>query len=701
VQTRKKMKKILYTILLAAFTHSASAQNVDFKAANFKDDKDGLKKAIENIKKGDGFRDAGNDAVLATKDPGLNFELAIKHYLLANKFNPKNAELNFKLANCYAWTNEKYETKKYADKATKLNPEVNDLLYFYMGRAFQYDKQFAKALKQYKKFEVEAKSKLALEMKKFLSKYKQECKHGKALVGAPVRAWVDNVEVINTKYNDFSPCISTDGATMYFTSNRENGKTANDVGTYDTDIYVSEMTKGKWGKPKNAGTPLSTTADEVVTNMGYDGTKMLLFRKEMGKEVESYDVMETFLKGASWTSPVSMSRNINTRANQTFASYNYNDVKIFYLSDLGSNSSGMEIYFSGVMDRKKRQYGNGQTLGRVINTKFNEGSVFMHPDGETMYFSSEGHNSMGGMDIFVSTKKQGQWTEPKNLGYPINTPYDDVFFASTASGKWAYISSNRPGGKGAMDMYKVTFWGSPKEPLVDTEDYLLASIAKPIKDPQIEAAVDVNKVSLTVFKGKTIDHLTKKPVEAAFDITDNGSGSVMSSAKSNSATGKFLLSLQSGKNYGIAVKADGYLFHSENFDIPNGSEYNMVDKVIELKNIKVGSKIALRNVFFETAKSIIKPDSDAELMRLVGLLKEVPALKIELSGHTDNTGSKSFNDKLSQDRADAVVNWLVKKGIDKSRLTSKGYGSARPVATNKSSEGRQQNRRTEFEITAN
>ena len=305
------------------------------------------------------------------------------------------------------------------------------------------------------------------------------------------------------------------------------------------------------------------------------------------------------------------------------------------------------------------------------------------------------------MIFFMSEKKQGVWQVPVNMGYPINTPYDDHFFAATASGKYAYISSNREGGKGGLDIYKVTFWGSPKELIVDTEDFLLASVANPIQDIKIESKVKVNKKSLTVFKGATIDAIENKPVEANMEIIDNSTGQKMETFVTNSATGKFLLSLNAGRNYGISVQADGYLFHSENFDIPKQSSFSMVNKEIKLKNIKIGSKIALRNVFFDVGKSTVKAESNTELDRLVKLLKDVPGLKIELSGHTDNTGSESLNKKLSQDRATAVVNYLKAKGVVTERLSAKGYGSSQPIANNASSEGRQENRRTEFKIIAN
>jgi outer membrane protein OmpA-like peptidoglycan-associated protein len=355
---------------------------------------------------------------------------------------------------------------------------------------------------------------------------------------------------------------------------------------------------------------------------------------------------------------------------------------------------------SSVQSRLEQDFGAGVAVS-IVNSKFNDGPVYIHLDGETMYIASEGHESIGGYDIFVSKKVQGAWTKPVNMGYPINTPYDDLFFASTANGKFAYIASNRANGKGGYDIYKVIFWGPEKKPLFDVEDYLLASVAMPVKDAQVESTVSVNRKSFTVFKGATIDAMTKKAVEAQIEITDNSTGKIIETFTTNSATGKFIITLNSGKNYGIAVKADKYLFHSENFDIPSGAADNLVNKVIELKNIAVGSKVALRNIFFDVGKAVLRPESNSELDRLAKLMKDVPGLKIEISGHTDNTGSATVNETLSQSRAEAVVTYLTSKGIPSSRLTAKGYGSSKPVATNNTDEGRQLNRRTEFEIKGN
>ncbi|MFZ5551521.1 MAG: OmpA family protein [Bacteroidota bacterium] len=691
------MKKSIYIFFLSVgMINGLNAQNVEFKSANFKDKKEELKAAQDNIDKGDAFLKKGNELVINTESPGDNFNLAVFHYLKAQAFNPNNAELNFKLGNCYLYTNEKYKAKDHILKAQKLDPEVDKKLELFLGMVYQLDGQYDEATKHFKVFED---SRKAEDYNKFIAKYIDECKNGKQMTVKPERVWVDNISDLNSDQDDYSPCISTDGEQILFTSRRNNGHIANAFGGYDADVYTAEYNNGKWSAVKPAGATINTDKDETSSMLSYNGIKMLVFRNETG----NFDILESFLKGANWSAPVSFSRNINTVANQTYASYDFDDVKLYFVSDKegGISQSGTDIYFSGPMDKEKRIYGNAMSVGTVINTRFNEGSLYLHPDGETMYFCSQGHNSMGGYDIFVSYKKQGQWTEPKNMGYPVNTPYDDLFFAATANGKHAFIASNRPGGKGGLDLYKVTFWGPEKKLVVDTEDMLLASIANPIQDNAIEASVQVQKKSLTVFKGRTIDAMTKNAVEADIEIVDNSNGSVISTFKTNSATGKFLLSLNSGKNYGIAVKAAGYLFHSENFDIPLYSDYNLVDKEIELKNIAIGSKIALRNIFFDTGSSTLKPASNSELDRLVKLLKDVPKLKVEISGHTDNVGSESMNQKLSEDRANSVVNYLASKGIDRSRLTAKGYGSTRPVATNNNDEGRQQNRRTEFEIIAN
>lgn len=690
------MKNVLYTVaLITGLSSLTFAQNVEFKKANFKENVEEFKAVETDIKEADEFFELGSAAIFEVKSPEQNFKKALLRYERAQKLNPNNGLNNFRIGVCHVYSSSPYKAPAFIKKALELDPECDPFIQYYLGYALQLEEDFDGALSAYKKFEDSYKK--ADNFSKFVGMRKKECQNAKKAVSDPKRVWVDNIEELNSANDEIAPSITTDGSQIIFSSNRPNSNTPNDVNEYDHDIFTAFFNNGIWQKPNPINGSVNTNKDDIVNNLSYDGTRMLLHKDNEGQ----IDIYESVLTGAKWGPADILPRQISTpQVNEIYASYNHDGYNIFFARDSETRSNGFEIMYSGMRSKIEKNFGAATVLSEV-NTKFNDGPIYLAIDGKTMYIASQGHESLGGYDIFVSHRDQGTWTKPKNLGYPINTPYDDFFFASTASGKYAYIASNRDGGAGGFDIYKVTFWGPPKEPIVDMEDYLLASLAMPIKDPQIEKTVSVNKVSLTVFKGITIDAITGKAVEAEIEIVDNSNGKIIERFTTNSATGKFLLSLTAGKNYGIAVKAEGYLFHSENFDIPDGSDYNLVDKTIELKNIAVGSKIALRNIFFDVGKAVLRSESNSELDRLVKLMNDVPKLKIEISGHTDNTGSATLNDKLSQERADAVVNYLKLKGIKADRMTAMGYGSSKPIASNNSAEGRQENRRTEFEIKAN
>ncbi len=688
--------KFLLSIIVIFLAYTSFGQDIEFKSSNFKDNKDGLKAAKFELDAGNHFFEEGQLAVFAIKNPEQSFLKALEHFQKAYDFNPNSAELNFKMGVCYMHSTYKEKSISYLKKAYKLNPLTDPFLDYYMGLVHHLEENYPDAIKFYTRFEENYKK--ADDFAKFVKQRKKECENGQEISASPRRVWIDNIDELNTEYNDFAPSITMDGEELVFTSNRPNSHQPNDLDVYDNEIYTCSFENGKWTTPKVAKGGINSDVDEISNCFSYNGTKMLISKRNDNGD---YDIYETFLKGDIWSEPIGISRNINLKSDDKYASYSEGDVYIYYTKATATGSNGYDIYISGVMNRVQRKYG---TPNKVMNSSspFNEGPIYLHPDGKTMYFASEGHNSMGGYDIFKCTYSSGEWGKPVNMGYPINSPYDDLFFSSSANGKYAYITSNRAGGKGGNDLYRVTFWGEEKTPSLSVEDFLLASITQPINDPQLESAVQVSEsINLTVFKGKTIDDLSKKPVEAIIEITDNSTGKVIETFTTNSATGKFLISLTSGKNYGIAVKAEGYMFHSENFDILTGGSYNLVNKTIELKNVKVGNTVTLKNIFFDTGKSTLRQESNAELDRLIKLMFDVPTLRVEISGHTDNTGSINLNNKLSQARAEAVVNYLVGKGILKSRLEAKGYGSDKPIASNKTEQGRQDNRRTEFKIIGN
>ena len=415
-------------------------------------------------------------------------------------------------------------TKKsieFIKKAKTLDPLCNPFLNYFYGYAMQLEGKFDDATKSYVLFETEYKK--ADDFAKFVTQRKKECASGKTSFSTPIRAWIDLVPELNTAANDFAPSISTDGSELILTSNRENGHPINEFGSYDNDIYSSTLNNGVWSAPQQVAGGVNSLLDDISNNLSFDGTKMLLHRESGGQK----DIYESQLKGTSWSEPKIFNFQISSpKANEQYASYSDDGWSLYYTRDNDNRGAGFDIYQSGMQSKLNQDYQAGVTMVQM-NSKFNDGPIYLTIDGETMYIASEGNESIGGYDIFVSRKSRGIWTTPQNLGYPINTPYDDFFFSPTANGKFAYISSNRAGGKGGYDIYKVTFWGPEKKPIIDMEDFLLSSIAMPMKDHQIEASVVVHTKSFTVFKGITIDALTKNPIEAEIEINDNLTGKVI------------------------------------------------------------------------------------------------------------------------------------------------------------------------------
>tara|TARA_B100000886_G_C20423138_1_gene492532 strand:- start:258 stop:2306 length:2049 start_codon:yes stop_codon:yes gene_type:complete len=681
--------KQFFLIVLSLMTCVLFAQDVAFKKGNFKDDKIGFEKAKANLKSGDQWLEKIKAKVLAMKYAANECLKALEFYLPAYEFNPLSSDLNRKLGHAYLYTNTPYKAMPFLKKSLELSADKPaPFLYFLLGKAYQLQQDFEQAEKSFLRYGSLASEKELELYKKLNRKHIYECKSGANIYSMKTRVWVDNVKELNSFYDDIAPSISADGSEIIFNTNKN--------GNYD--IYSAERKNRKWQslKPLNS---LNSEGDDVSSSLAYDGQRLLLFKFTDGQS----DIYESKLQGMEWSEPkLKMSKVVNTDANETFASYDPQDIKVYFITD-GSFAGDKNINFSGKKDMEETFWGKSQSAGQQVNSGFQEGSVYMAPDGKTMYFCSQGHTSIGGYDVFVSYRNDfGLWEEPINMGYPINTPFDELYFSISANGKKAYFASNRDGGKGGMDIYCATFWGEPKKPTVVREDNLIASIASPVEDIYIPESIEVSVVnSLTVFKGRILDGLLQDPVEAEIKIFDNATGDVYSVMRSNSATGKFLLSLPSGLNYGISVEAEGYLFHSENFNLPEGSAYNMINKDIELKNIDIGSKIALRNVFFDTGRAEVKIDSYPELDRLIQLMNDVPSLKIELSGHTDNIGGDAANQNLSQRRAEAVRTYLVSRSVDGSRVTAIGYGASRPIDSNSTNVGRANNRRTEFEITAN
>lgn len=680
------MKKFGFLLqFLVPFILSAQP-NVEFTRDNFPNDKPGLKQALKNIDRGDEFYLA---------DDYIKY-LAIDHYLKAYQFNPNNAQLNFKLGICYLHSPNKHKSLEYLKRAYQINPQIDPHISYYLGKAHHLNHEFDEAIHYYTLYKGVSPKLPESDPDRRI----EECNNGKRLVANPVRVVIENIgPVVNSPYREYAAVISADESVMLFTSRRDNttGKSIADDYMYFEDIYSTTRQNNEWTPPVNLPAPVNTSEHDATIALSPDGQKLFIYSVD-----NRGDILMSTLQGDKWSKPEPAGgKSINTPYSEVHACFSYDEKSIYFVSNKPEdNLGGFDVYVTRL--QPDGTWGKAENLGPTINTKYDEEGVFMHPDGKTMYFSSKGHNSMGDYDIFKSVFENGVWSEPENIGYPINSADSDVFFVVAASGKHGYYSSARMDAIGETDIYRITLLGPEKEPVMNTEDQLVLSSSITEPETVIEPKMGSKySAQVTILKGTVTDAVSKDPLNAVIVITDNEKNEVVSTFQSNSKTGKYLVSLPSGRNYGIAVTMEGYLFYSENVDLPKTRSYQEIVKDIELNKLEVGKKIVLRNIFYDFNKSTLRPQSIAELDRLVKLLEVNPKMRIEISSHTDNVGSAAYNEKLSTARALSVVDYLQKKGIGSERLEYRGYGFTQPIAPNDTEQGRQLNRRTEFKILSN
>lgn len=713
------MKKLYKIVALILFTSSFSiAQNIEFEKSNFPDKKDLLKEAKRNLEEGkdafklgkqeydfilEGYVSKNKCYPVSRKDyqraGDIYFKQSQPFLSKAQDFNPNNAELNYMLGVVSFNLNPQSESAfRYLDKAYSLNGKIPEDVTYFLAWAYQFQLKWDDAIKYYQ-IQLSLLNKDAKENAiaiEDVTKKINECKVGKIEMANPQRVFVDNLgSTINSSYPEYSAFISADESMMVLTARRENS-TGGKIDQGDNwpfeDLYQSFKINGKWTPVQNFGPLVNSEEHDATAGLSSDGTNMFIFKF---KEKDGGDIYMSNLVGATWSKPEHLNKNINSKAHESSVSLSYDAKRLYFISDREGNLGAGDIYYS---DKDvKNDWGPAVNPGPALNTKYGEEGVFIHPDGKTIYFSSKGHKTMGGYDIFKSVFENGTWNEPINLGYPINGPDDDVFFVVSGSGHHGYFASSKQGGFGEKDIYKITFLGPEKPPVVMNEDNLLASVAAPVSEFKAEKIVSIGP-KMTILKGVISDDKTKGLLEAVIELVDNTLNEVIAVFKSNSTTGKYLVSLPSGKNYGIAVKKDGYLFHSENFDLKTSEGFQEIEINVALKQIEVGQSIVLKNIFFDFNKATIRAESAYELDRLIKLLTDNATLKIELGSHTDSKGSDVYNQKLSQSRSQSVVTYLIGKGISADRLVAKGYGEIVPVATNETEAGRQENRRTDFKI---
>ncbi|MEQ8625625.1 MAG: OmpA family protein [Vicingaceae bacterium] len=479
---------------------------------------------------------------------------------------------------------------------------------------------------------------------------------------------------INSEYAEYFPCLTVDQNTLLFTRRLPNPESPQG---FNEDFYVAYKKGAQWTTAQNIHKPINTEFNEGAPSLSADGQILFFTACELygnyggnRKGNGSCDIFYAAKNGKNWTRPINLGKAINTNNWETQPSFSADGKTLYFIRGIRDRSGKRtgDIYVSTLDENNF--WSKPQLLSATINTSGNEESVFIHPDGKTLFFSSDGHLGMGGLDIFMVKKDSvGNWGEPINLGYPINTHKNENSLLVSADGTTAFFASDREEGYGELDLYSFDL---PKQ-------------FAPAK--------------VSYFAGKIYDSETKEPLAAKFELIDLDNGEMIVESFSSKSTGEFLVSLPSGRNYALNASKEGYLFYSENFELKqNASSKNAVKKDVPLQPIKIGEKIILKNIFFETAKFNLKPNSKIELDKLSEFLKANDNLKIEISGHTDNVGNAAANKTLSLNRAKSVYNYLVDSGVPTNRLEWVGYGEEQPIAENTTAEGKAQNRRTEFKV---
>ena len=623
-----KQLVLILSIIVSGLAIGQS-KSVPFDKALFKDKKDAFKVASKALEEGNLLFTQGR----------IFYKLALEHFLKANEFNPKNADLNYKIGLCYLNSVYKSKALEYFRIAYALEPTVSTDIHFKLGRSQHLRYAFDKAIYEYELFRKTLDNNKDLDKIMEVNRLIEECRTGKDLMDHPERVWVDNLgQNINSPRAEYGPLISADEEVIIFTTRRKEstgGERSVDERYYE-DIWISHRDEnGKWEPAASISDKINTDGHDATAGLSNDGLSLFLFydggKKDMG------DIYLSNKGAEGWEKPKNLGKHINGKESwDTGASFSFDKKTIYFVSNR-EGTKGMRDIWKSTWNEEKEGWNDPTNLGDVINTPYDEVGVFMHPDGQTMYFSSQGHKGMGGFDIYSSRlDEQGNWSTPKNIGYPVSTPDDDVFFVVSASGTHAYYSSFREeDGMGEKDLYMITFLGPEKQPMLSSEDNLMASIAAPVKEELVQPKVEVRMAKVSILKGIVLDAETKEPVGASIDLVDNSEAKAVSEFQNDPEKGNFLISLPAGKNYGIAVKAEGYLFHSENFDIPEDAGFKEYEKVVYLKKIKKGESIVLRNIFFANDRYDLLPESTSELERLLTLLEENPEIRIEISGHTD------------------------------------------------------------------
>lgn len=757
------MRNLITTCTLLFFVIVVNAQNIEFTEKNFPNDKAGLEKALDNIEKGDKFYYQGAHF----------YKPALPFYQEAYTFNPENAELNYKIGTIYKEMNRPHDAEPYFEKALRLD---NDPIHRVEGEitlaeVYHLDGRWDDAIVAYNQYMEWLKNadvkKLHLheddlphELNYVKMRIKQ-CENGKQLTQDSVPILLENMGAgINTEYPEYSAVINGNEDYMVFTSRRlgsTGGKMPpGDVWQYE-DIYFSTRDKKTgWKQSQKLPGEVNSETHEAPVWISADGTKMIIYRP-----ANKGDLYFTNLVDGQWSKPEEIPH-VNSKYSETHASMTADGKVIYFTSDnpkyekVHHGEKGhfnLDIYKIVYLEDKGEWSDPIQV--EELNTEYDEECPFIEPDGKTMYFSSQGHTSTGGFDIFKTIMgDDGKFSRPQNMGYPINSPFNDVYIFFSPDGKRGYFDSDRRGGFGEKDIYEMFILSAIRLPLkvevldvatgklIDADIKITEKGSKPHDIVLTNSSPGVYESSLPVFKFYTVSvskpdyktftgtfntkitdvtsfdtvvirymvnmEIDHEPITLTGRLIDEESGQVVTGfveaiendqkvGKEKTTDGKYSITLPRNKTYNFVAMGERYMPSQTTFRLEAGkTEHDFM-----MKRVRVGDWFSMNHIYFKTGKSDIADSSITELELLLEFLAENPNTTVEVSAHTDNIGSRSINQKLSEKRAKSVALWLNQHGVPWDRMKTKGYAFDKPIATNETAEGRSLNRRVEIMVLDN
>jgi len=597
-----------------------------------------------------------------------DFDKALALLKQAKMKDPQYSDLYIMMGDVYNFSLKPDSAVRCYNKAIELIGNPDPMLYYIAANEGAKCGQYEDALRNYEIFM--RKGVQYTEVLADAQKGIANCKFGIEAMANPVKFNPVNLgKNINSDWDEYLASITADDSILIYTVKRP--KDQNTVCAFclnEEDLYYSEKNgKGAWGMRAPIGAPVKSGYNEGAQSVSPDGNYLLYTMCDADFGMGSCDLYWSRKIGSKWSRPRNFGAPVNSSAWESQPSMASDGKTIYFVSSRPGGFGGKDIWRTTMTS--EGAFTAPENLGPMINTPDDDAAPFIHSDGRTLYFASNGRVGMGGYDLYYAVlQSDGTWSEPKNLGYPINTPADEINIFINAAGTMAYMASDKDGGCGGLDLY-----------CFELDDNLRPN-------------------PVTYIKGHITDAVTGAPVKASLEMVDLNTRELLGRTVSDQETGEYLACIQTGSNVLMNVSSDNYPFYSENFQVERSyTEMSPYLKDIKLRKAEVGTVVVLKNIFFDFNQSELKAESYEELDRLVDYLSHND-VRIEIGGHTDDQGSDEYNDRLSQDRAKAVYDYLIGHGISAERLSYVGYGKRKPIADNATEAGRAENRRTEFRI---